>query len=243
MAVEISWRSRQGRRTDANQDYCGVALRPDAVLCVVLDGSTARQLSGELVRLIARDLIDWFILAKKGMAADDVINQLHEIHKFRSKELHWASASYLVALIEHEKPTHIFYAGDCLVGRLDAKAPIEWLIRPHTLANAIETISLDEIASSTLRNKLTRSFRAKEFMAPDIATITDVGKETFVVATDGFWAELKHDDQCRFLEGEAVQEKENQDDCSALKIRILGSDNESQVSTSTAGNLYVVESD
>lgn len=243
MAIEINWHSRQGRRTDTNQDYCGVALRPDAVLCVVLDGSTAGQQSCELVGLIASDLIDWFMLEKRGTTADDVVNQLHEIHKVRSKELHWASASYLVALIEHKKPTHIFYAGDCLVGRFEAKAPIEWLIRPHTLANAIETISLDEIASSTLRNKLTRSFRAKEFMTPDIATITDVGEEAFVVATDGFWAELKHEDQCRFLEGEAVQEKENQDDCSALKIRILGSDKESKVSTSTAGNLYVVESD
>jgi len=243
MSVEISWHSKQGRRADTNQDYCGIGVRRDTTLCVVLDGSTTGKQSGELVRLIASDLIDWFTNTNGRITADDIINQLREIHNARSSELHWASASYLVAMIEAKKPTLILYVGDCLVGRFNTNAPIEWLIRPHTLVNAIESMSVEEIASFTLRNKLTRSFRAKEFMIPDIASLTASGEETFVIATDGFWAELKHEEQLRFLEGEGLQLEDDMDDCSALKIHILDSTAKLQVNTSTAENFYVMQSD
>ena len=242
VAIQISWHSRQGTRTDTNQDCCGVGVRPDEVLCVVLDGSSAGPQSGELVRLIAGDLTDWFTLAKGGITADDVVNQLREIHKVRSPGLHWASASYLVALIRQDKPSVILHAGDCLIGSHEAKAPIEWLIKPHTLANAIDDVSIGKIASSPLRNKLTRSFRAKEFIIPDIATIPDADDGVLVVATDGFWAELTSDEQHRFLEGEVAQAKHKTDDCSVLKIRILESTAETHVSTVAHQNLYVAES-
>lgn len=242
MAIEINWHSTQGTRTRANQDYCGVGVRPDAVLSVVSDGSTTGLQSGELVRLIASDLTDWFTLAERSISADDVVSQLREIHKIRSRELPQASASYLVTLIRRNKPSIIIHAGDCLIGNYDGTAPIEWLVTPHTLTNAIDNASIKKIASSPLRNKLTRSFRAKEFMIPDTTTIPDTGDAAFVVATDGFWAELTSDQQHRFLAGEVEQTKDNMDDCSALRIRIHGSSAETHVSTDAHQNLYVVES-
>ncbi len=242
MAIELSWHSTQGTRTCTNQDYCGVGVRPDTVLCVVLDGSTAGLQSGKLVRLIADDLTDWFALAEGSITADDVVSQLREIHKILSRELPLASASYLVTLIRRNRPSIIIHAGDCLIGDNENTAPIGWLVTPHTLANAIDDASIDKIASSPLRNKLTRSFRAKNFMIPDTTTIPDTGDAEFVVATDGFWAELTSDQQHRFLAGEVAQTKDNMDDCSALSIRIHGSTAETYVSATLDQNLHVVES-
>ncbi len=242
MAIEINWHSTQGTRTRANQDYCGVGVRPDAVLCVVLDGSTTGSQSGKLVRLIAGDLADWFTLAKASISADDVVSQLREIHNIRSRELPMASASYLVTLIRRDNPSIILHAGDCLIGNHDDTAPVEWLVTPHTLANAIDDVSINEIAPSPLRNKLTRSFRAKEFMIPETTTIPDTGEAVFVVATDGFWAELTSDQQHRFLDGEVAQTKDNIDDCSVLRIRIHGSTAETHVSATLDQNLHVVKS-
>lgn len=242
VGVELSWHSSRGGGSDTNQDYCGIGQRDDAVLCIVLDGSTAGPQSGELAKAIARDLIDWFTSATTRASADDIVNQLREIHAKRSRSLRWASASYLVALIEPQQPIAILYAGDCLMGRCGTPASIDWLIKPHTLANAIKDLPLDEIIGSPLRNRLTRSFRATRFITPDTFTVPDPYNDPLVIATDGFWAAMNDDEQRRFLEGEDIQPKNNIDDRSALMIRHLASDKITRVQPTLAGNLYLVQS-
>jgi PPM family protein phosphatase len=243
VGVEISWRSIKGDGTDTNQDYCGIGLRDDTVLCIVLDGATAKPQSGELAQLIARDLVDWFTSAKTRVSANDIVDQLRQIHIKRSRALRWASASYLVALIEPKRPKEIFYAGDCLIGRFRTHGAIEWLIKPHTLANAIKDVALDEIIGSPLRNRLTRSFRATEFISPDISTLQGEGTAPLVIATDGFWAGMDDDAQRRFLESADMPPNGIVDDCSALMIRRLASDKPALIRPSAAENLYIVQSD
>ncbi len=63
MGMAINWRSEQGQLTKDNRDCCGIGLRHDASLLVVLDGSTTGQDSGELARLIARNLVVSFVTA------------------------------------------------------------------------------------------------------------------------------------------------------------------------------------
>jgi PPM family protein phosphatase len=243
VGVEISWRSIKGDGTDTNQDYCGIGLRDDTVLCIVLDGATAKPQSGELAQLIARDLVDWFTSAKTRVSANDIVDQLRQIHIKRSRALRWASASYLVALIEPKRPKEIFYAGDCLIGRFRTHGAIEWLIKPHTLANAIKDVPLDEIIGSPLRNRLTRSFRATEFISPDISTLQGDDTTPLVVATDGFWAGMDDDVQRRFLESADMPPNGIVDDCSTLMIRLLASDKSALIRPSAAENLYIVKSD
>ena len=239
MGIEISWHSTQGRRTNDNRDFCGIGLRADAVLCIVLDGSTAGQKSGEFVRLIAHDLIDWFLPTKGTVTADMLIDRLYHIHKQRSPDFRSDSASYVIGLFEDEKPALILHAGDCLAGRYGGEAKVNWLTQPHTLANAITHTPVGEIAASPLRNRLTRSFRAGEFMRPDVNIIAFQSEGTFVIATDGFWAGIAPDAYPRFLSGEDIPMKDNQDDCSALVIKFHGDVNRAELNGEQLENLYI----
>lgn len=81
-------------------------------------------------------------------------------------------------------------------------------------------MSVAEVAASPLRNRLTRSFRGKIFMKPDVALIDIEGEENFVIATDGFWARLAPEDYSYFLSGERPELPDPEDDCSALVIKI-----------------------
>jgi PPM family protein phosphatase len=203
MGLEISWRSEQGTLTSDNRDFCGAGLRDDAALCVVLDGSTSGPNSGEFAGSIAQALIDWFVEAGK-VSADAIIDRLHNIHDHLSSGFRTDSASFVCALIEEEERVRLIHSGDCRAGLRTGMSGIKWRTRPHTLANAIEDVPICEIALSPLRNRLTRSFRGREFMAPEVSELRLEGDQELVLATDGFWAALAPEDQARFLTGEAI---------------------------------------
>ena len=243
MGVELSWNSRQGKRTEENWDYCGVGLSSDAVLCIVLDGSTSGPTGGEFARQIARDLIDWFVDTDGNVMADALIERLRHIHENLSPKFRSDSASYVIALIEDEKPVVVLHAGDCLAGRHDEKTPVSWLTRPHTLANAIEEMSIAAIAECPVRNRLTRSFRAREFMAPEKTEIILGNGDTLLVGTDGFWAELDPEDRPRFFAGDDLPMTDHGDDQSALRIRFLDNGPDSRVDGLAHENFYMKKSD
>lgn len=242
MGVEFCWRIKQGQRTGDNRDYCGIGMRSDAVLCIVLDGSTSGANSGELVQHITSNLIDWFMDVAGRVSADAIIDQLGHIHKDLAPKFWADSASYVIALIEDEKPALVLHAGDCLAGRYDGKAPVCWLTRPHTLANAIEDMLIADIAATPIRNRLTRSFRVREFLRPDVSEVTLDGEHNIILATDGFWAELDPNEQSRFLTGDDLPVKDDGDDCSVLEICKLAGMQDSTISGQTSENLYIADS-
>lgn len=242
MGLEISWHSRQGRRTGDNRDCCGIGLRAGAVLCIVLDGSTTGPQSGEFARLIARNLIDWFLATEGTVTAEMLIEELSSIHKRHFSDFRSDSASYVIALFQDEKPMLALHAGDCLMGRYDEEGPVDWLTQPHTLANAINEMPVAEIAASPLRNRLTRSFRAGQFMRPDVNAIGIESEANFLVATDGFWAGIEPEGYHRFLSGKDLPAKENQDDCSALVIRLRGNVSRNDFTGEPLENSYIATS-
>lgn len=241
MGFEYHWQTQQGKRSDDNWDYCGIGLRSEISLCIVLDGVTTGAKSGDFACQVATRLIDWFIEVIGPVTADAIIDQLLEIHKVLMPDFRSASASYAIILIEPEKPLVILHAGDCLVGQLHGTPPVRWETRPHTLANAIQNIPIAEIAQSPLRNRLTRSLRAREFLKPDVSSINLKGDAAIIVGSDGFWADLEPNDQIKFLDGATLNEKEDQDDCSALKIGPLAVNKKSKVSSETSKNIYIVD--
>ena len=240
MGMEINWRSKPGTLTDDNRDYCGVGLRDDAALCVVLDGSTSGPQSGEFARAIAHDLIDWFIEAGKVSAAS-IVEQLRDIHGNLAPRFRGDSASFAIALIDKRGAVRLLCAGDCLVGLRDGQSGVDWQSRPHTLANAVDDLPIADIARSPIRNRLTRSFRGREFMAPDISELRLEGDQELVLATDGFWAALAPEAQAQFLAGEAMTriEEKSRDDCSTIAIRRLD-DSRCHINGRRAENCYIV---
>jgi serine/threonine protein phosphatase PrpC len=221
MEMQLDWRSQQGTKTGDNRDYGGVGIRPDGVLCLVLDGSTSGPKSGELAGQIARDVIDWYVATAEDVTAETLSAQLRQVHGGLSKRFPRGTASYVIVCLAGTGPALVLHAGDCLLGRQVGKGPLMWLIRPHTLANVIDDIPVAEIAKSHVRHRLTRSFRTREFMQPDVTEIKVEQGSSLVAATDGFWAELNSEEQAMLMRGQISPMIVEADDRSVLTIRLL----------------------
>lgn len=220
MGIDVSWRSQAGNRTDDNRDCAAVGTRGDEALCILLDGSTTGPDSGALARRIARDMIDWFLASDEAATAESLTARLREIHAGLSGLHPRASASYIILHVQPPDALLVVHAGDCLIGRRDGQDVIEWINRPHTLANVADRdLPVAAITGLACRHRLTRSFRVREFMLPDHAAL-NAGRE-IVVATDGFWADISAEDQIRFLEGQSIPMPADGDDRSALWLRFI----------------------
>lgn len=240
MGLRIIWRSQRGALTPESRDYCGIGLRDDGALCIVLDGATAGADSGALASAIARGLIDWFIQAEL-CVPDTIVGQLRAMHSDLSARFRDGSASYVIAHLNGQGAVLVLHAGDCLAGIQDA-GDIIWQTRPHTLANPIEDVPLAQIAGSHLRHRLTRSYRPRAFIMPDYNALTTDYGQALILATDGLWAQYPLESQQRFLEGGVLPENGvAQDDCSALLV-LFTDDDGNHVSGHGDENLYVARS-
>jgi serine/threonine protein phosphatase PrpC len=217
MGIRISWRGVQGSRTRENRDWCGVGVRETSALCVVLDGSTSGSASGEFAHQIAEKLVNWFV-AQDEVNSDKIIDRMRELHGELVPRFRQDSASIIVAHVQIDGAVLLLNAGDCLAGICEAGG-INWRTRPHTLANPIEDLPIAEIAASPLRHRLTRSFRSREFMVPDVYELKLQGDEALILATDGLWATLDPKVQIDFLADMDLAKIEFVDDCSGLSLR------------------------
>lgn len=225
MGMTLHWNSQKGTRTENNKDYCGIGIRNEAVMCIVLDGASAGLTSGELACRVAHDMVDWFLDAEGEITKLRIEGRMHDIHNSIARQYPFDSASYLILLIKDGKPHQISHSGDCLYGQIDQNHDIVWLTKPHTLANAINDIPIASLLSNPTRHLLTRSFRAKEFMGSEISEIDTSNSDTFLIATDGFWAELNNNQQHDFLARKNVTPQKNRDDQSCLLIHMHEGEN------------------
>lgn len=239
MPVIVNWRSQVGTRTEDNRDCAGVAAREDDVLCIVADGSTKGIDSGELAREIIQELIDWYVASSEAMTAETLIVRLKQFHEMLSVDYPQGSVSYVVLYVGKGSDALAVHAGDCLLGQSDGQGNLEWLTRPHTLANAGNEKTVEEIADLPARHRLTRSFRAREFMRPEV---TEVGAAIeFIAATDGFWAELSPSDQALFMAGSDIPMIADGDDRSVIRVQIIDGAGtvDARCTEDASSNLYI----
>lgn len=240
MTLEIRWHCRQGTRTIDNRDHAGIGIRGDAVLAIVLDGSTSGSASGDFAREIARRMVDWFVTAAEQVTADALIAQLRMTHAVLAMEFRTDSASYALLHFEATRQALVLHAGDCLVGRHAEDGSIAWLIQPHTLANPLLPVAIESLAKDPARHRLTRSFRSKRFIAPDLNSF-QLDDRPLLLATDGFWAELDPHQQVGFIERRVGMVEHDRDDCGALSIlRGKSGSGIELIDAEAAPNLYVV---
>lgn len=243
MGLEFKWHSHQGRRTSDNRDYCGIGVRNGAALCIVLDGSTAASQSGALVQFIAQELVDWFVKTPEPATPPLVEAELALIHKRSGEAFPAGSASYAILLVESRTTAVSFHAGDCLIGKMRQPEAVCWLTRPHTLANAIDDLTVEEIAATNVRNRLTRSFRPGPFLRPEAHSIEIDRATDFIVATDGFWAGLAAEQQLTHLSDDKDTRDLPDDDCSALIVHFQDEIDGVRIPDDAPKNLYVAFAD
>lgn len=217
MTLQIWWHCRQGTRTADNRDHAGIGIRGDAVLAIVLDGSTSGSASGDFACEIAHRMVDWFVTGTEEVTADALIAQLRMTHAALAMDFLTDSASYVLVYLDATRPALVLHAGDCLVGRREEDGRIAWLMQPHTLANPLLPVAIESLAKDPARHRLTRSFRSKRFIAPDLNSF-ELDDRPLLVATDGFWADLEAHQQVAFIEGAAAAVDQERDDCSVLSI-------------------------
>jgi len=123
MILQIQWHCRQGRTAD-NRDHAGIRIRGDAVLAIVLDGSTSGSASGDFAREIARRMVDWFVAGTEEVAANTAIAQPRMTQATLATDFRTDSASYFCTL---KRRTQRW----CCIMRLPVGVTQKWnLIRP-----------------------------------------------------------------------------------------------------------------
>ncbi len=183
MVLSYEWYSYQGTVTKNNCDYCGISIRSDSTLYVVVDGATRGQSGGELARDLVGSLVDQFLAFDKTPDMVQICDQLRLSHEKLRYDYPAASASYLIILDTHDGKLLTAHAGDCRLGKLNKDKSIEWLTKAHTLANAIASLTEEDLTVHPNRHQLTRSFRPRGFIEPEYDDFILLKGDVLLVAT------------------------------------------------------------
>ncbi|MFS8114110.1 hypothetical protein QD460_20485 [Rhizobium jaguaris] len=151
------------------------------------------------------------------ITAATITEKLRDIHAALAGDFRKDSATYALFFADATRQAIALHAGDCLLARRDANGQISWLMQPHTLANALYSVPHAILAKLDARHVLTRSFRSRNFMAPDL-TLVDLQDQVLFIGTDGFWADLDPAAQSAFADGRFPAGEAERDDRGLLSI-------------------------
>lgn len=216
--LEFSWITFQGKLTEDNRDSYGASVHEKAQCYVVADGSTGSPYGVETAQALTRRIIDCFDKDAEGFDENRAFECLKELQRDLKMSYTSGVASYVVAIIAGDK-VKVIWAGDCCLGNFNDDFSILWKTPVHTLANALEPMTLEEISGNKDRHVLTRSFKCKRYVEPDYLEFSLNDFNKIVLATDGFWAGLSSEKQARVLREEENLDGLVQDDTSVLLIK------------------------
>ena len=109
-------------------------------------------------------------------------------------------ASYLILLLpkqESDLSAKIIHCGDCRLGIRRENGDIMWQTNVHTAANSDGSFFSEECYLDPARHMLTRCLNARRFQYPDVQEIHSTNRCTcrctWLLCTDGYWAEYLQD--------------------------------------------------
>ncbi|MBP1862088.1 hypothetical protein [Rhizobium herbae] len=219
MRIEANWYSRKGTKTADNRDHAGLGTNTSGVMGIVVDGSTAGANNGEYAGAIVREMVVWFCGLEEALDPDVLTRQLRGIHADLQGRFPRGAASFIIVHVAAGGRTAVVHAGDCFLGEIAPGDRIRRQTRPHTLANVLAEVPIDELSKISARHLLSKSFRSREHMTPEILE-TDSLPSVYLISTDGFWAELSAHEQLAVIDGRKVEANGEHDDCSVLKLVI-----------------------
>ena len=183
--------SQKGTCTLDNRDVvtCAHSSCGTTTLFVMLDGATSRPSSGDFSRELAAFINIQFYKLTKAELVDE--KGLLKILKFAQTELqhkYVCDFSSILLVLKNGTQLFVINAGDCCLGFIDSTHNIEWKTCVHTFANTLQEKSIDNIKNDPLRHVLTKNFKAKKYVTPDIQYFNLPSTTNIIMATDGFWA-------------------------------------------------------
>ena len=222
MILQLSL-SQQGAGRTENRDACGSAHNADAGLYVIADG-TSKPGSGELARALTQHVLECFSRAGPSVvccpdsALKLTLASLNEVHSNLCPDFPFASTSYLALLVMGQTMVSI-HAGDCCLGYLDKDQRTIWLTPPHCGPNWKGDLSHSFIANSPARKRLLNCMSQRRLHDPHIQPLQAVTQTTWVLATDGFWAELSADNQADAIREQTLYGYATDDDATLMLLR------------------------
>ncbi|QDX20206.1 hypothetical protein FP568_02335 [Pandoraea pnomenusa] len=178
-----------------NRDACGMFRSSEYMLVVVMDatdhGALGVEFNGAWLTSIAG------LLSQEAPSADDVVSAMREAHGGLDvrRYLH-ERACYAALLLDGEGNATTLTCGDCRVGLQLASGRILWVSRPHTYSESGVFRYGDQRPVS--RHIVTRTLRARRgFESPEMSRLKIEGDAQWIVATDGYWANVASAEQSR----------------------------------------------
>ncbi|NVZ71942.1 protein phosphatase 2C family protein [Pseudomonas costantinii] len=216
--------SRQGADTTENRDVSGSAENTGAYLYVIADG-TSKPGSGELARALTHHLLDVFsrtapsIASCPDKALQLTLTSLNEVRSNLCPVFPFASTSYLALLVVGQTAASI-HAGDCCLGHLGEDQRINWLNPPHCGPNWKGDLSHSFIASSPARKRLLNCMSYRRPHEPAVQSIQTTADTTWILATDGFWAELSIEHQLNAIAQRSLDGHSTEDDVTFMLLQM-----------------------
>ncbi|WP_017528411.1 hypothetical protein [Pseudomonas fluorescens] len=129
-----------------------------------------------------------------------------------------AATSNLVLLV-FDQTAVTLHAGDCCLGYLESNQPVNWLSSPHCGPNWKGNLSHALIASSPARKKLLNCMSYRRSHEPAFQVIQVLPDTTWILATDGFWAELPAEHQLDAITQRSFEGYSTEDDATFMLLK------------------------
>ncbi|MBB1487539.1 hypothetical protein [Oceanospirillum sediminis] len=188
--MEVDWFSRQGNERKSNNDAAVIAMNEGYCIAVLTDASE-RGNGSSLARYWSETVVSTLHMADGPIQELGVIDILKELHRTLKYRFVLELASYCLLIIDHKlKLATSYHVGDCIAIHHCHHDGSTQLTPPHRLS---EETSLQSGQSLANGHTLTRSLKAKRFLAPDIKQCSfqssDHETTKFTLSSDGFWYE------------------------------------------------------
>lgn len=214
--------TRQGTGRTENRDVTGSAYNSGTYLYVIADG-TSRPNSNKLATALTCGLLKSFSNARPSSlscldtALELTLSSLSAIRSTLCPEYPFASASYLVLLVLGDTAISI-HAGDCCLGLIDKEKNLKWLTAPHCGPNWKGNLSHAFIANSPARKTLLNCMSLRRPHEPQVQSLRVLPDTRWILATDGFWAELSPTHQFKAIENSSLEGYPGEDDCTFMLL-------------------------
>lgn len=198
--------TKSGIRTHENRDALRAFTIEQYHFFLLIDGNTTCLNGGTFANELA-DFIQGTLTALPTEALHvrtlkpSIFNILEQAQS-GLKRRYPASSASLILLCIHHNLALACYLGDCCLGRLSKPGPrrnITWITPIHCIANAFKQHSVATLKTDPDRNLLTRSFKGKRFELPQYKIIALRKRQTLILASDGFWADLSNAQQLALI--------------------------------------------
>lgn len=203
------WISRQGNNRQSNNDAVAIFNDKSLLFVLLADAAEKGNKGAELACYWTQTIAHYVKSANKHPTPAQIVDYMRETHKQLKYQYLHEIASYIILI--YDKNTEngwVLHCGDCRLGikQLDS---INWLTNVHTFANANGDFFNSSHFGDPKRHKVTRYLNAKRFMDPEIQQVTLPKDATWLLCTDGYWAEHR----CEQIAWEQLS-----DDASCLEI-------------------------